>query len=403
MAKVLIADDGRGVRKVIAALLQELRPRVTGVVEAEDADAFRRALSEQGAEIGAVVYDWDLPGLPGAQAAAAIKELCGRDIPVVACLNYGQRKEAVEAGPLVVRDFVVRPFEPGDLRDKVLAVLEGGGSADASVEEASAVLRTIVSTSEAEIDLPFLLHLPSALMDEFLKLASKSRVTAGTTILEWGGKVDALHVVVSGTAEILSPGATEATETVEAGNCFGEIAFMSGEPAEMSVRARTPVEIVSLDRPRLAELLRRQPRMSQYLSILASRRSKMLATRSAPPGGSGLGGSLRSMPFSDLIQMLHSTAKTGELQIEGSGERGSIGFEGGNVVHAAAGKATGEEAFYRLAGWKQGMFFFKAGATAPARTVAQPTMSLLMEAMRRVDEGARAPADAGLDALFKPQ
>jgi hypothetical protein len=56
---------------------------------------------------------------------------------------------------------------------------------------------------------------------------------------------------------------------------------------------------------------------------------------------------------------------------------------------------SGEEAFYRVAQWTEAAFSFESGQRSEIVTVKQPTMSLLMEGLRRVDESRRtAPADA---------
>jgi hypothetical protein len=103
--------------------------------------------------------------------------------------------------------------------------------------------------------------------------------------------------------------------------------------------------------------------------------------------------------------MLHSTGKSGELQLEGKDGRGGLSFEEGNLLHAWSGEQSGTDAFFALAGWKEGMFYFKAGAPARGRTISEPTMTLLLEAMRRADEAGRPapappPPDASLDELF---
>lgn len=401
--KVLVAEGSKAVRRMIVAMVSELRPYVDEVLEAEDGASARRAAAAVGRELAVVITNWDLPGLPGTAVAGEMREICGgRDVAVLACINPGQQPQVAAAGPLVVRDHVVRPFSPEELRKKLLAIL---AQCPEAMAEASAMLKSIASSTTGDADLPFFLQLPSGVMKDFLELASAAGHPAGTILVAAGRKVDALHVVSSGTVEVVGADGT-AGETVGEGNCFGELSFMGGDTSPVSVRARTRVEVVSLDRSRLAELLRRQPRMSQYLGLLASRRAKA-SSLAVPGGSSGMGGNLRSMPFSDLLQMLHTTGKSGELQLECKDARGAIALVEGNVVHAQVGDASGEEAFYRLSAWTQGMFYFKAGAQPKATTIAQPTMSLLMEAMRRLDEGKLPPAappsagaDSSLEELF---
>jgi hypothetical protein len=103
-----------------------------------------------------------------------------------------------------------------------------------------------------------------------------------------------------------------------------------------------------------------------------------------------MGGSLSSMPFPDLIQMLHSTRKSGVLTIEDGTRKSGVVFDDGNVTHAWSEEASGVEGFNRIAGWKKGLFYFREGSrtTYPA-TVSGGTLPLLMEAMRLLDEGSR--------------
>jgi hypothetical protein len=93
-----------------------------------------------------------------------------------------------------------------------------------------------------------------------------------------------------------------------------------------------------------------------------------------------------------------------------SGRRGEIGIEGGEVRRAAiVDGVSGEDAFYQMAGWKSATFAFISGANKKgAPNITTPTMPLLMEAMRRVDESSRTPttrrepdsAEKSLNELF---
>ena len=82
--KVLIADDARAVRKMIALMVSELRPHVDAVLEAENAEGVRQAGASAGRDLAVVVADWDLPGLSGAEIGAELREICGKEIAILA-------------------------------------------------------------------------------------------------------------------------------------------------------------------------------------------------------------------------------------------------------------------------------------------------------------------------------
>ncbi len=103
-------------------------------------------------------------------------------------------------------------------------------------------------------------------------------------------------------------------------------------------------------------------------------------------------GNLSELALCDLVEITALGGKTGVLdvtQADGS-PAGRLAFRGGTLTSASCGALVGERAFYALIGLKEGGFVFDPDldpGDAPAADL--PTGSLLMEAMRRVDEIGR--------------
>jgi hypothetical protein len=70
-------------------------------------------------------------------------------------------------------------------------------------------------------------------------------------------------------------------------------------------------------------------------------------------------------------------------------------FQGGEVTHAWVGDLKGEDAFFRMSAWTKARFGFNSVPRKEPHTVEQPTMTLLMEAMRRIDEAGGQSASPG--------
>jgi CRP-like cAMP-binding protein len=319
------------------------------------------------------------------------------------CINANQRMVAAEAIKRGATMLLERPFRDGDARQKLQAI-EAGLKAK-KAEEASRFLKAIVSTAEAEADLPFLMQLPSHMMKEFLQLSGRTTYEAGQAVFRAGDKVDSLYVVTLGEIEMI-PEKGGSPEMVHEGEAFGELAFMSGERAPATARAHSMSQVVALPRHKLTELIGHQPRMSQHLSALVSRRSKAL-NKPLAPANSEFAGNLTSMSFADVLQLLQVGRKTGSLALESQGRKGEIGIDGGEVRQASADGLRGDEAFYRMATWKGANFAFTSGPLQGGPDITSPTMPLLMEAMRRVDEAGRAappaeaaPGEKSLNELF---
>ncbi len=97
-------------------------------------------------------------------------------------------------------------------------------------------------------------------------------------------------------------------------------------------------------------------------------------------------GSLKELPLPDIIQLVSVSGKTGVFVLTKSDQTGEIYLQEGEMVHAAVGNLTGEEAVYELAIWQEGDFVFKPGSETAERTIKKSNTNLLMEAARRIDE-----------------
>ena len=116
---------------------------------------------------------------------------------------------------------------------------------------------------------------------------------------------------------------------------------------------------------------------------------------------SGFAGTLKNIQLNDLIQMCCLSASSLCMQVTKGQRKGIIVIVDGEIVHAAYGDITGEEAFYQILGWQTGNFDTLEVSTPPERTINKNYQFLVMEAARRADEQdlAEDPADEILEAI----
>jgi hypothetical protein len=115
-----------------------------------------------------------------------------------------------------------------------------------------------------------------------------------------------------------------------------------------------------------------------------------------------LGGSLGSLSPADVIQMLCLSHRTTALRVVDGPRSGLLHIVRGEIVHAVWENLVGEEAVYRLLRSTRGMFTTIPLLEAGPHTVNGGWQQLLIEGMRRDDEGIGSDDDdalAGLDAL----
>jgi hypothetical protein len=100
---------------------------------------------------------------------------------------------------------------------------------------------------------------------------------------------------------------------------------------------------------------------------------------------------LGELRLSDVIEMTALGRKTGRLTVYGSDgrEAASLSFRDGRVVAASCGPLKAERAFYAVLGLESGAFELDTGAAVDDEDCDLATTTLLLEAMRRIDELAR--------------
>jgi hypothetical protein len=105
----------------------------------------------------------------------------------------------------------------------------------------------------------------------------------------------------------------------------------------------------------------------------------------------GFKGTLSELALPDLIEITSLGSKTGVLEVfHPDGEvAGRIAFRDGQLTSAAYGALEGDRAFYALLGMKEGSYTFDTDVDPGEGAIDQSTGSLLMEAMRRIDEIGR--------------
>jgi len=383
--RILLSSASATARKILRGILEKAGHAAADILEAAERRGTVAALT--GAGVDLAVIDWDLPELDAAELARKLRASPKTGaISILFCIKAAHREAASQLTGLGPCDWIERPFSDESFRKKIRGLRKT--TAKPKTKMSTRRLRAIASGKETEFTLPFLLQLPSHLIDAILKRAVKSRHAPGTELLKPGDVVEWLHIVTRGEVEILEGSAGIGTRVTGEGDPFGELSFMTGQASAETVRAHTDIEVSSVSKTELAEVLRRHPRMSDYLSSLLSRHSKTMKTRATTLSHADFKGTLNVTPFADLIQLLGSTRKTGVLGFRDKDRAGAIYLEDGEAVHAWTDDLKGEDAFFEMAGWRTAKFAFRSIKRQEPKTLKTATMTLLVEAMRRLEESS---------------
>jgi len=115
--KILIVDDSLTMRKII---IKNLSSRgFDNVVEAENgADALNKLEG-----VSLILTDWNMPVMDGLTFVKEVRKTDGCDkIPIIMVTTEGAKSEVVEALKAGVTDYIVKPFKPELIIEKVRAL-----------------------------------------------------------------------------------------------------------------------------------------------------------------------------------------------------------------------------------------------------------------------------------------
>lgn len=117
---ILIADDEPNIRQLVAFTL---RRRGYAVLEAEDGTTALELIRDQSPDLA--VLDVMMPGLTGIAVAQQLAaEPATSEIPVILLSAKGQGIEIEEGLASGARLYLVKPFSPRELAERVAEVLE---------------------------------------------------------------------------------------------------------------------------------------------------------------------------------------------------------------------------------------------------------------------------------------
>jgi CheY-like chemotaxis protein len=152
------------------------------------------------------------------------------------------------------------------------------------------------------------------------------------------------------------------------------------------------------------EFLRKPVKEEEFLARIGAILTRGRAVQSAADDQQKLLGTLTEISLMDLLQILRMNRRSGLLELEMEGRRGTLFLSEGEVVDAEAGRFRGEKAFYRTLQWEGGRFEFRPQPVKVPPQIKRPGENLILEGLRQIDEVNRlraslAPPDTRLELV----
>lgn len=119
--RFLVVDDSPTMRRIVINALASFGFK--DVVEAEDGEQALQLLGKEKVEF--VITDWNMPNMTGLELTKAIRSSDSlKHLPILMVTTRGLKADIVEALKAKANNYVVKPFTPQVLKEKIAAVLK---------------------------------------------------------------------------------------------------------------------------------------------------------------------------------------------------------------------------------------------------------------------------------------
>lgn len=119
--RILVVDDFSTMRRIIKNILKQLG--YNNIIEADDGTTAWEILNRE--QIDFVVCDWNMPKMKGIDLLRKVRESEEfEDMPFLMVTAEAQQENLVEAIQAKVSNYVVKPFTPDVLSQKIEKILE---------------------------------------------------------------------------------------------------------------------------------------------------------------------------------------------------------------------------------------------------------------------------------------
>ncbi len=118
----MVVDDSSTMRRIIKNTLGRLGYK--DLLEAEDGVQAWEVMKQNKDDIGVLITDWNMPNMNGLELVRKVRsESIFEDIPIIMVTTEGGKAEVITALKAGVNNYIVKPFTPQVLKEKLEAVL----------------------------------------------------------------------------------------------------------------------------------------------------------------------------------------------------------------------------------------------------------------------------------------
>ena len=120
--RILVVDDFQTMRRIVRGVLRDIG--FTNVVEADNGLSALEVLKTQ--KVDFIVCDWSMPEMNGIDLLKTVRSTdAWKDLPFLMVTAEGRSEQVLEAVKNRVNNYVIKPFTPAALEEKIRKIFEG--------------------------------------------------------------------------------------------------------------------------------------------------------------------------------------------------------------------------------------------------------------------------------------
>ena len=119
---ILVVDDFTTMRRIVRNILKQLG--YENIHEADDGASAVEVLKRE--KIQFIISDWNMPQMSGIELLKTVRATEEwKDLPFLMVTAEGQKENVIEAVKNKVSNYIVKPFTPETLMEKISKIFEG--------------------------------------------------------------------------------------------------------------------------------------------------------------------------------------------------------------------------------------------------------------------------------------
>ena len=116
--KALVVDDSMTIRRIVIKALA-----MVGIGEATEAGDGAEAVNAAKSEsFDVILLDWNMPKMSGIETLRVLRQ-AGNKTPVIMVTTEAEKSRVIEAIKAGANDYLIKPFSPDQLAEKVKALM----------------------------------------------------------------------------------------------------------------------------------------------------------------------------------------------------------------------------------------------------------------------------------------